>query len=117
MLDIQDSGSYSFIENLKFMLKNQHFCVFIEGDDLRRVNILGRIKFRNFWSYFGVKFLSPWFSVMRFSDLRIKITVLLNILFCHKKLLSSKFASERPIVSIVTYLPQKKYKIMSYLYN
>ena len=81
VLDIQDSVSYSFIEDLKLMLKNQHFCIFIEGDDLRRVNILGKIKFRNFSSYFGVKFLSPFFSVMRLSDLRIKITVLVNRLF------------------------------------
>ena len=32
VLDIQDSGWHSFSENMKCMLKNQHFCVFIEGD-------------------------------------------------------------------------------------
>ena len=108
--------SHSPFQYLKLMSKNQMFCILIQGDELWRLKYLGKINFWSYCAYFGVKFLSPWFSVMRFSDLRIKITVLLNLLFCHKKLLPSKFASERPIVSIVTYLPQKKYKIICHIY-
>ena len=44
-------------------------------------NISVKFKFMNFLSYFWVKFLSPWLSVMRFYDLRIKIIVFVNLLF------------------------------------